>query len=165
MFFIHIHILLYTHIHTHTHTISRYFLRKKIDDQNTRSFHFIIHISLFSNKQFIFSQYIFISTPWGAFWSFVFCIGLREKYQFGPVRLAESWLKNTVLTELLWEKNTVPAKKRSRTNRIWGKPNGPHAFFNYLLPYIFSWLFNLSVKVLVHTLLQVSTGGIYPVSV
>ena len=33
---------------------------------------------------------------------------------FGHVRLAESWLKlaeNTVLAELLWEKNTVPAKK------------------------------------------------------
>jgi len=34
----------------------------------------------------------------------------------GPVRLAETWLnwlKNTVMAELLWEKNTVPAEKTS----------------------------------------------------
>ena len=58
----------------------------------------------------------------------------------GPVRLAESWLKlaentvlvemlgekNTVLAEMLREKNTVPVEKRSRTGRIWGKPNGAY---------------------------------------
>ena len=43
---------------------------------------------------------------------------------FGLVRLAESWLENTVLAEMLWKKNNVPIEKRSRTSRIWGKPNG-----------------------------------------
>jgi len=38
--------------------------------------------------------------------------------------LAETWLKNTGLAEMLREKNTVPAEKRSRTSRILGKPNG-----------------------------------------
>jgi len=28
------------------------------------------------------------------------------------VRLVESWLKNTVLTEMLSEKNTIPAEKK-----------------------------------------------------
>jgi len=37
----------------------------------------------------------------------------------GPVRLAETWLnwlKNTVLAELLREKNTVPAKKNKQNS-------------------------------------------------
>jgi len=47
-------------------------------------------------------------------------------FHFGPFGLLNfswNWLKNTVLTELLWEKKTVPAEKRSRTSWIWGKPN------------------------------------------
>ena len=52
--FLYIYIFCYIHIYTHTHTISRYFLRKKIDDQNTRPFHFIIHISLFLINKFSF---------------------------------------------------------------------------------------------------------------
>ena len=42
---------------------------------------------------------------------------------FAGLKFGWNWLKNTVLAELLWEKNTVPAEKTSRTNRIWGKPN------------------------------------------
>ena len=45
----------------------------------------------------------------------------------GSVRLAEFWLKlaeNTILAELLWKKNIIPAQKRSRTSRLLGKPNG-----------------------------------------
>ena len=41
---------------------------------------------------------------------------IRRDALLGPVRLAETWLnwlKNTVLAELLWEKNTVPAEKTS----------------------------------------------------
>jgi len=42
---------------------------------------------------------------------------------FGLLNLGWNWLKNTVLAEMLWEKNTVSAEKRSRTSRIWDKPN------------------------------------------
>ena len=51
---------------------------------------------------------------------------VTHKFKSGPIRWSETWLKlteNTVLAELLWEKNTVLAEKRSRTSRIWGKPN------------------------------------------
>ena len=45
----------------------------------------------------------------------------RSLLGYGPVRWSETSLKlvkNTVLTKLLWEKNVVPAEKRSRTSRI-----------------------------------------------
>ena len=37
---------------------------------------------------------------------------------FGWQNFCWNWLKNTVLAELLWEKNTVPAEKRSRTSHF-----------------------------------------------
>ena len=47
---------------------------------------------------------------------------------FGLLNLCWNWLKNIVLAEMLWEKNTVPGEKRRRTSRIWGKPNRTGVF-------------------------------------
>ena len=56
---------------------------------------------------------------------FCHAVSLFYAHLFGPVRWSETWLKlteNIVSVELLWEKNTVSAEKRSRISRIWGKP-------------------------------------------
>jgi len=47
---------------------------------------------------------------------------LNLKAPFGLLNLGWNWLKNTVLTELLWEKNTVPTEQ---TNRIVPFRTGP----------------------------------------
>ena len=64
---------------------------------------------------------------------------------FVGLNLGWNWLKNTVLVELLWEKNTIPTEKTSRTSRFLGKPNGANIYiklvdnFNDGL-YIFLWI-------------------------
>ena len=56
-----------------------------------------------------------------------------RRYPFGLLKLGWNWLKNTVLAELLWEKNNVPAEKTNRTNRFLGKPNGAEHLYPYHL--------------------------------
>jgi len=48
---------------------------------------------------------------------------------FGWQNFGWNWLKNTVLTELLWEKNTIPAEKKAEQTEYGvslRKPEGMH---------------------------------------
>jgi len=61
------------------------------------------------------------------------CYGLEQKSpsltKDWPVRLAETWLKNTVLAEMLWEKNTVPTEKEVEQTEYGVSRMGPSVLF------------------------------------
>ena len=50
--------------------------------------------------------------------NFVAKCSVGFQYCTGPVRFAEKISRNTVLADLLWEKNTVSVEKSSRKRRI-----------------------------------------------